>query len=416
MKNFLKNLKLKRRIIAVLAAMHFFGNASVKLKIVGVTGTNGKTTTSTLLYKIATQLGHKAGLIGTVENIIVDERRPALITTPSPINLNKLLNEMASKGCEYVFMEVSSHALDQKRLAGLKFAGGIFTNLTHDHLDYHKNFANYFRAKKKFFKMLPKSAFALTNADDESGQKMLEGIKARKFSYGFKENTEVKPMYFNGEIKRLDFNGLELKFNQTQVKSKLLGKFNAYNLLAIWSASKLLGFDMNKVNKILEDIDPPRGRFEHFTSKNGVLVILDYAHTPDALENVFMTIREIKPKTGKIISVFGCGGDRDSSKRPKMGSIGASFSDIAIFTSDNPRSEDPDKIIYDMMDALYPDTRAKVKLISDRREAIREAVKLAQKDDVILCAGKGHENYQEIQGVKHHFDDMEELKKAYAKL
>lgn len=412
MQNLLKNLKLKRRMIAFLAGLHFFGNPSRNLKIVGVTGTNGKTTIATLLYKIATELGYKAGLIGTVENIIVKEKREATHTTPSPISLNKLLNEMVDKECEYVFMEVSSHALDQNRVAGINFTGGVFTNLTHDHLDYHKDMESYFKAKKKFFKMLPPQAFALTNADDEYGSKMLKGINALQFSYGF-GSLAPTDVHFHGEIKKLDFNGLKLKFNQIEIKSKLLGKFNAYNLLAVWSACSLLGFDVEKVNKILETIEPPRGRFEYFTSSSGVLVVVDYAHTPDALEKVFLTVREIKPKDGKIISVFGCGGDRDPSKRPKMGNIGASFSDITIFTSDNPRSEDSNKIIADMTASLYPDMMPKVKQIPNRYEAILEAVKLTQKGDVILCAGKGHENYQEIKGVKTHFDDMEEFKKAY---
>lgn len=416
MKTFFKKLKLKRRIVALLAALHFFGNPSKKLKIVGVTGTNGKTTTATLLYRIATALGYKAGLIGTVENIIAGEIEEATHTTPDPIALNKLLSKMVIRGCEYVFMEVSSHALDQGRVAGITFTGGIFTNLTQDHFDYHKNIENYFRAKKKFFKMLPAEAFALSNADDDYGRKMLEGTPARKFFYGFKEKEN-----FQGEIVKLDFSGLRLKFNQTTVKSKLLGQFNAYNLLAVWGACKLLGFDMDRVNKIIQNIKPPKGRFDHFISKSRVLVVVDYAHTPDALEKVFLTVREVKPKDSlprpngrsKIISVFGCGGDRDSAKRPLMGIIGASFSDVAIFTSDNPRSEDPNKIIADMKAALYPDMLSKVKQIANRSEAIQEAVKLSEEGDVILVAGKGHEDYQEIKGVKYHFDDMEELKKAF---
>ena len=355
-------------------------------------------------------------------------------TTPDPIFLNKLLNEMAEKGCEYVFMEVSSHALDQKRVAGINFTGGIFTNLTHDHLDYHKSFENYFKAKKKFFQMLPSRAFVLSNVDDAYGLRMLEDIKANKFSYGF-DNPQVRPVeiienshrsdlwaepHFHGEIKKLDFNGLNLSFNKIEIKSKLLGKFNAYNLLSIWSASSLLGFDMNKVNKIIENIKPPKGRFEHFTSGSGVLAIVDYAHTPDALEKIFLAIKEINMKDssprpdgrGKIISVFGCGGDRDSFKRKVMGKIGASLSDIAIFTSDNPRSEDPNKIIAEMKTDLSAEDLKKVKLISNRHDAILEAAKLANGGDIILCAGKGHEDYQEIKGIKHHFDDMEELKKA----
>ena len=411
-------LKIKRRAIATLAAMHFYGNPSSKLKIVGVTGTNGKTTTATLLYKIATELGYKIGLISTVENIIGTEKRHATHTTPGPIPLNKLLSEMVDKGCEYVFMEVSSHAMDQKRVAGINFVGGIFTNLTHDHLDYHKSFENYFLAKKKFFQMLPSSAFAISNGDDEHGREMIaspvaglrprEGIIAKKFLYGFTGTEE-----FHGEIKKLDFSGLELEINGQNVKSKLLGKFNAYNLLAIWSACKLLGFDMDKVNKILENIEPPKGRFDHFLSKSGVLNIVDYAHTPDALEKILLTIKEIKTSGGKIISVFGCGGDRDPLKRRIMGKIGASLSDIAFITSDNPRSEDPERIIFEMKVDLTMNDLKKVKIIADRREAIKEAVNLAQKGDIILCAGKGHEEYQEINGVRHHFNDMEELKKAF---
>lgn len=420
--NLIKKFKIKRRLIATLAGWHFFGNPSKRLKIIGVTGTNGKTTTATLLYKVVTELGYKAGLIGTIDNIIVKERREALRTTPSPINLSKLLKEMVEKGCEYVFMEVSSHALDQNRVAGINFTGGIFTNLTHDHLDYHKDLKNYFKAKKKFFEMLPQNAFALSNIDDEYGDAILENIKAEKFFYGFGEKTEMIDFY--GKILKLNFLGLELNFNGEKINSKLLGKFNAYNLLAVWSACKLLGFDMpaqnashseagrNRVNKILENIEPPRGRFEHFVSKEGIMVIVDYAHSPDALEKVLLTITEIKPKEGRIISVFGCGGDRDPLKRSKMGKIGTSLSDITIFTSDNPRSEDPDKIIDQMRDNLTLEESKKVITISDRRLAIEEAVELAKKGDIILCAGKGHEEYQEIKGIKHHFNDIEEFKKV----
>ncbi|OGJ08556.1 UDP-N-acetylmuramoyl-L-alanyl-D-glutamate--2,6-diaminopimelate ligase, partial [Candidatus Nomurabacteria bacterium RIFOXYA2_FULL_42_12] len=384
---------------------------SKKLKIIGVTGTNGKTTTATLLYKIATDLGYKTGLIGTVDNIIVKERKEALHTTPSPINLNKLLKEMIEKDCEYVFMEVSSHALDQNRVAGINFTGGIFTNLTHDHLDYHKDLKNYFKAKKKFFEMLPQNAFALSNMDDEYGNAILDSIKAEKFFYSFGEETEFVDFY--GKILKLDFEGLELDFNGEKINSKLLGKFNAYNLLAVWSASKLLNFNMEKVKNILKNVEPPRGRFEHFVSEEGIMVIVDYAHSPDALEKVFLTVKEIKSENGRIISVFGCGGDRDPFKRSKMGKIGAGLSDIAIFTSDNPRSEDPEKIIAEMKDELTSEDFKKIKTISNRREAIKEAVKISVKGDIILCAGKGHEDYQEIKGVKHHFDDMEEFQKAY---
>ncbi len=430
MKNLFKNLKLRRRGITMLAGMHFFGNPSEKLKIIGVTGTNGKTTTVTLLYRIALGLGYKAGLISTVENLINGEEMSATYntpsTTPDPIFLNKLLNEMLKQGCKYVFMEVSSHALDQDRVAGVNFAGGIFTNLTQDHLDYHKSMEKYFLAKKNFFKMLPKRAFALSNTDDEYGEKMLKEIVACKFSYGFESEAPARNASsiadaggdFKGQISKLDFKGLELDFNsknfltRRQVQSKLLGKFNAYNLLAVWSACMLLHFDIDKVDKILENIEAPAGRFQPFMTPDGVLAIVDYAHTPDALENVLQAIKTSFAGS-KIISVFGCGGDRDPLKRPIMGKLGATLSDIAIFTSDNPRGEDPDKIIAEMKKDLSSELSVKVKTIPNRLEAISEATKIAKKGDIILVAGKGHEDYQEIKGVKKHFDDMEELRKAY---
>ncbi|MCC7160425.1 UDP-N-acetylmuramoyl-L-alanyl-D-glutamate--2,6-diaminopimelate ligase [Candidatus Nomurabacteria bacterium] len=414
MLNMLKNLKIKRRIITFLARMHFFGNPSSKLKVVGVTGTSGKTTTVTLLYRIALSLGYKAGLISTVENLINGEKIEASYnvpsTTPDPIFLNKLLNKMVKEGCEYVFMEVSSHAMDQNRVAGVHFAGGIFTNLSQDHFDYHKNFENYFKAKKKFFRMLPSDSFALSNTDDKYGDRILEGIEAQKYSYGFSDGED-----FHGEIGKLYSGGSELIFNNNEIKSKLLGKFNAYNLLSVFSASSLLGFNEENVIKIIETVEPPRGRFEHFTSPNGVLIIVDYAHKPDALEKILLAVKETKQADGRIISVFGCGGDRDVTKRPIMAKIGAKLSDMAIFTSDNPRSEDPEKIINDMKEGLDIEDFQKVKNIPNRREAILEAVRIAEKGDIILCAGKGHEDYQEINGVKYHFDDMEEFKKAYAK-
>lgn len=425
MKNIWKKFNIKRRMVAALAALHYYGNPSVKLKIVGVTGTNGKTTTATLLYRIAMALGCQAGLIGTVENRIGNEVKEATHTTPDPLQLNNLLAEMVSKGCEYVFMEVSSHAVDQNRVAGIKFKGGIFTNLTHDHLDYHKSFTNYFKAKKKFFNMLPGDAFALSNADDEHGEAMLQGLNTRKFFYGLTPSalgTSPLPrgrkgrgqsVDFHGEILEMNFSGLKIKINGEEIKTKLLGKFNAYNTLAVWSACKLLGFDMARVKNIFETIEPPRGRFDYFTTPSGVLVVVDYAHTPDALMNIFASVREIKQPEGRLISVFGCGGDRDPLKRRIMGKIGATNSDLAIFTSDNPRSEDPEKIIEEMKTDLSLAESQKVKTISNRREAIKEAVKVAQTGDVILCAGKGHETYQEIKGVKHHFDDLEEFKKAF---
>jgi UDP-N-acetylmuramoyl-L-alanyl-D-glutamate--2,6-diaminopimelate ligase len=417
MDNLIKQLKTILWRVKSLCAIFYYGNPAKKLKIVGVTGTNGKTTTATLLYKIALELGYKAGLIGTVEILANDEKldiEHKIPTTPDSVTLTKIFKIMVDKKCEYVFMEVSSHAMDQNRVWGVHFIGGVFTNLTQDHLDYHENMEEYFLAKKKFFKMLPSKSFALANADDEYGKKMLEDIKAQQFLYGFGDSPD-----FKGEIHKLDFLGLELKFMKKNlptvrhVKSKLLGKFNAYNLLAVWSACSLLHFDMIEVDKILENIKPPRGRFEHFTSYNGVLVIVDYAHTPDALENVLQAIHSSFVDK-KVISVFGCGGDRDATKRPIMGKIGATNSDIAIFTSDNPRSEDPETIIAQMKTSLSSKDLEKVKTISNRHEAILEAVKLAKSGDVVLCAGKGHEDYQIIKGVKSHFDDMEEFKKAYA--
>jgi len=419
MLNFIKKFRIKRHIIATLIGMHFFGNPSKKLKIIGVTGTNGKTTTVTLLYKVTSALGYKTGLISTIENKIDskiiphNEKGPS--TTPDPIYLNKLLKKMVKEGCKYVFMEVSSHALAQKRVAGINFNGGIFTNLTHDHLDYHKDLEEYFSTKKKFFEMLPKNAFALSNIDDKYGIAILDNIKAKKSFYGFENKAEF--VDFSGKILESDFSGLKLSFSvknssiNEQIYSKLLGKFNAYNLLTVWSVLNLLNFDMKKVNKILENIEPPQGRFENFMSPNGVRIIIDYAHTPDALKKILLAIKEIKSVGSKIISVFGCGGDRDSLKRPIMGHIGASLSDIVIITSDNPRNENPNKIIKEMTNNLSKNELKKIITISDRRLAIAEAMELAKKGDIILCAGKGHENYQEIKGVKFHFDDTEEFKR-----
>ncbi len=408
---FRKQLKRFWWHVKSFCARYYYRDPSRHMKVIGVTGTNGKTTTATLLYRIASGLGYKAGLIGTAGNIIVTEQRVATHTTPDSVSLTKLFAEMRDKGCEYVFMEVSSHALTQDRVKDVTFAGGIFTNLTHDHLDYHKTMEEYFRAKKKFFNMLPPQAFALANGDDPYGKRMLENIQARSHFYGFSDKFD-----FTGEILKLSFSGIELVFNDEKVNTNLLGKFNAYNVFSVWSASKLLGFDMEKVGKVLEHIEPPKGRFDHFVSKNGVLAIVDYAHTPDALEKIFMGIKSVKPANGRIISLVGCGGDRDPMKRKKMGKIGAVFSDIAIFTSDNPRSEDPDKIIEDMKEDLVPEDFTKVRFISSRREAIRTAVQIAREHDIILAAGKGHEDYQEIKGVKHHFDDKEELEQAFQQL
>jgi UDP-N-acetylmuramoyl-L-alanyl-D-glutamate--2,6-diaminopimelate ligase len=406
MLNLIKKMKLKRRAIARLAALHFYGNPSAKLKVVGVTGTNGKTTVATLLYKVATALGYKAGLIGTVEYILAGEKRKATHTTPGPIPLNRLLKDMVNKGCEYVFMEVSSHAMDQKRVAGIDFAGGIFTNLTQDHLDYHKSMENYFLAKKKFFKTLPARAFALANIDDAHGAIMLEGIKAKKYFYGFEKACD-----FKGEIKRLDFEGQDLEINNFHIKSKLLGKFNSYNLLTVYSVCNLLNFDKNEVKKILLNIDPPKGRFDHFISSNGIIGVVDFAHSPDSLEKIIFALREVKSTDSRIITIFGCGGDRDPLKRRIMGKIGVKLSDFAILTSDNPRSEDPEKILAEMKTDLTMADLQKTKTIPDRREAIKKATEIAKSGDIILCAGKGHEKYQEIRGTKYPFNDMEELRK-----
>ena len=432
-----------KRVVNGFISFQLFRRSHKKIKIIGVTGTSGKTTTTTLLYRVSMALGHKAGLIGTVENFIGDKKvsddffnkgKVSLwekifftesFTTPEVWNLHKLLSQMEKDGCEYVFMEVSSHGLEEKRMDKIMFTGAIYTNLSHDHLDFHKNMENYFLSKRRLFKILSEKAFALTNADSEYGLKMMENTKAQKFLYGFKDLPEVglrgispksdfgEGKFFHGKIKKLDFSGLELDFNGEEIQSKLIGKFNAYNLLAVWSACKLLGFDMKKVKEILRDMKPPTGRFEHFMSGSRVLVIVDYAHKPDALSNVLRTIKEIKEKNSRVISIFGCGGDRDPSKRPVMGKIGVDLSDIAIFTSDNPRSEDPDKIIDQMKDNLSAEELGKVTTMANRREAILEAVKIARAGDIILVAGKGHEDYQEIKGVKNHFNDMEELKKAF---
>ena len=409
MRSLIKKLKTIKWRIRSEIAKYKYGNPGAKLKIVGVTGTNGKTTTATLLYKIALKLGYKAGFIGTT-NIMVGEEElkmdRKIPTTPDSITLTKIFSEMVKKDCEYVFMEVSSHAMDQNRVVGINFLGGIFTNLTQDHLDYHKSMENYFLAKKKFFQMLSRDSFALSNIDDEHGKEMTEGIKAKKYFYGFENEGD-----FNGKIAKLDFSGLELLFNSNKVKSQLLGKFNAYNLLAVWGACKLLNFDMPKVEKIMETVEAPTGRFEHYISPSGILGIVDYAHSPDSLEKILTAIHDVKPDSGKIISVFGCGGDKDPLKRRIMGKTGALLSDIAVFTSDNPRSEDPDKIIAEMKTDLSMAESKKVITMADRREAIKKAVGIAQNGDVVLLAGKGHEDYQEIKGVKRHFNDMEELKK-----
>lgn len=381
---------MKNKVRALLAHFHLYGNPSKDMKIVGVTGTNGKTTVATMLYKLFTALGYRTGFIGTTGNIIVTKELETRNTTPGVLELNKIFQEMQDAKCEYVFMEVSSHGIHQGRIAGINFAGGIFTNLTQDHLDYHKTLERYFKVKKRFFRKLSKEAFALSNVDSQYGERMLEGIKAKKYTYGFKEKSD---------------------FNE-HLETRLVGEFNEYNILAVYAASMLLGQDENRVKEIIKELEPPKGRFYNVPNTAGVTAIVDYAHTPDALENVLKTINKMKKDGVKVISVFGCGGDRDPIKRPIMGKLGAQLSDIAIFTSDNPRTEDPKIILKQMQNALSGDDVLKVKIIEDRRNAIQEAVSLAKEGDFILLAGKGHENYQEVKGVKHHFDDTEELMNA----
>lgn len=394
----------------------YFGNPAKKLKIIGITGTNGKTTTAKLLYEVCMSLGFKTGFIGTAGTYVNREElkmNRKIPTTPDSIMLTRIFAKMQKRECEYVFMEVSSHAMDQNRVKGIDFIGGIFTNLTQDHLNYHKSMQSYFLAKKKFFEMLPKDAFALSNADDEYGNEILKDIKAKKYSYGIQNES-----YFQGCIKKIDFSGIDLEVKHKEakysVKAKLLGKFNAYNLLAVFSACVLLGFDIDKVSKSLGSVLPPEGRFDYFVSKTGILVVVDYAHTPDAVEKVLETARGIAEGGSRVISVFGCGGDRDPIKRRIMGRIGAELSDIAIFTSDNPRSENPNKIIEEMKTDLTLNHIKKVVTIADRKEAIKESVKVAQKGDIIMVLGKGHETYQEIKGVKYPFNDMEEFKKLFS--
>jgi UDP-N-acetylmuramoyl-L-alanyl-D-glutamate--2,6-diaminopimelate ligase len=389
------------------AASNFFGNPSSSLKLVGVTGTNGKTTIATLLYKMFTGLGHKCGLFSTVCNYVVSKELPATHTTPDPVQLNRVMAEMVEAGCDYAFMEVSSHSADQQRIAGLKFAGGIFTNLTHDHLDYHKTFDNYLAAKKKFFDSLPKNAFALVNADDKNGKVMLQNCKASHYTFSVKGAAD-----FRCTLVEQSFAGMLLKIMGDEVWTRFVGDFNASNLLAVFAASELLGADRKEILTILSNLTPVAGRLEVIRSQGGITGIVDYAHTPDALLNVIGTLNKIREKNIQLITVVGAGGDRDKTKRPEMAAISAEGSTKVILTSDNPRTEDPEIILNDMEAGIGPELKGKTLRICDRREAIKTAVMLANKGDVILVAGKGHETYQDVKGVKHHFDDREELKKA----
>ena len=387
----------------------FYDHPSRQLKLVGVTGTNGKTTIATLLYMLHRKLGYATGLFSTVENKINDTTFSATHTTPDAVSINELLAKMVAEGCSYCFMEVSSHAVVQHRIAGLHFAGGIFTNLTHDHLDYHGDFKSYRDAKKTFFDNLPKEAFALTNADEQNGQVMLQNTKGKKYTYALKNMAD-----FRCRILESHFGKMLLYINADEVWTNLTGQFNAYNIVAIYGGAICLGHDKQEVLQAISALYPVAGRFETTVSASGIFAIVDYAHTPDALENVLETINDIREHQEQLITVIGCGGNRDSEKRPKMAQIACHLSDRAIFTSDNPRTENPENILDDMDKGVNPADYRKRLRISNRREAIRTAVSLAQKNDIILIAGKGHEQYQEVNGVKNRFDDKEEVKNAFS--
>lgn len=390
-----------------IIASNFYGNPSEKLKLVGITGTNGKTTTTTLLHQLFMKSGHKTGLLSTVRNKINDTTIPATHTTPDAVQLNELLARMVSEGCTHCFMEVSSHAVAQKRVTGLKFAGGVFTNLTHDHLDYHKTFGEYLKAKKTFFDNLGSDAFALTNTDDKNGLVMLQNTHARKYSYSLKSMSDYKCKLIENH-----FDGLMINIDGHEVLCRLVGSFNAYNLTAAYATAVLLGENKMEVLTGLSNLDPVEGRFDYLTSKKKIVGVVDYAHTPDALENVLKTIHDVS-KQGKVITVVGCGGDRDSAKRPVMAKIAVEMSDKVILTSDNPRSEDPGAIIRAMETGISLSEARKALSIIDRKEAIKTAVSMAQPGDVILVAGKGHEKYQEVKGVKTPFDDKEVLEQMF---
>ena len=392
-----------------IVATHFFGDPSRKLKLVGVTGTNGKTTIATLLYNMFRKFGHKCGLLSTVCNYIEDEAIPADHTTPDPIELNRLLAKMVEAGCEYAFMECSSHAIAQKRIGGLKFAGGLFTNLTRDHLDYHKTVENYRDAKKAFFDGLEKDAFAITNADDKNGLYMVQNTKAQVKTYSIRSMAD-----FKAKIIECHFEGMYLDINGKEVGVQFIGKFNVSNLLAVYGAAVMLGKQPEDILVILSTLKSVSGRLEPIHSPEGYTAIVDYAHTPDALENVLNTINEVLNGKGKVITVCGAGGNRDKGKRPIMAQTAVKLSDKVIITSDNPRFEEPQDIINDMLAGLDNKQMKKVVSIVDRKEAIRTACMMAEKGDVILIAGKGHEDYQEIKGVKHHFDDREIVREIFS--
>jgi UDP-N-acetylmuramoyl-L-alanyl-D-glutamate--2,6-diaminopimelate ligase len=390
-------------------AHNFYGQPSEKMKVIGVTGTNGKTTIVTLLYKLFTSLGYTCGLLSTVENHIGDKVVPATHTTPDSISLNALLKQMADAGCTHVFMESSSHAIQQHRITGLQFAGGLFSNITHDHLDYHKTFDEYIRVKKAFFDSLSSSAFAISNADDKRGAVMLQNTNAKKYFYSLETLAD-----FKGKIIENSLSGLVMDINTVEVHFRLIGEFNAYNLLAVYGAAACMGEDKHEVLRNLSVLTGAEGRFDYMVSKKDkVIAIVDYAHTPDALLNVLATIKKLKKGFEQVITVVGCGGDRDKTKRPVMAEVACEHSDKVIFTSDNPRSEDPLQIIKDMEEGLPVAARRKYISITDRKEAIKTAVSLAKPEDIVLIAGKGHEKYQEIKGVKYDFDDKKIVREVF---
>jgi UDP-N-acetylmuramoyl-L-alanyl-D-glutamate--2,6-diaminopimelate ligase len=398
------------KALAFMAA-NYFGNPSAKLKLIGITGTNGKTTIASLLYQLFKKAGFKVGLLSTVKNLVDEVEYKATHTTPDSITINHYLKEMIEAGVEYCFMEVSSHGIHQKRTEALHFAAGIFTNLSHDHLDYHPTFAEYRDVKKSFFDNLPKTAFALTNSDDKNGQIMLQNTVARKLTYALKSYADYKAQILENQL-----SGLLLKINGNEVWVKLMGTFNAYNLLAIYGTAVELGIDSLEALRLLSELESVSGRFQYIVSNTNVTAIVDYAHTPDALENVLKTIADIRTNNEQLITVVGCGGNRDKAKRPIMAAIATELSDKVIFTSDNPRNEDPDVIISEMEQGVAAQNLKKSLSITDRKQAIKTACQLAQPNDIILIAGKGHETYQEVNGVRHDFDDMKIIKEMLEQL
>ena len=394
-----------------IVAHNFYGEPSKALKLIGITGTNGKTTIATLLYQLFSNLEFQTGLISTVVNKICDREIQSTHTTPDPIQLNALLREMVDEGCSHCFMEVSSHAIHQSRIKGLHFSGGVFTNITHDHLDYHKTFKEYIHVKKAFFDQLPNSAFALTNNDDKNGMVMLQNTAARKLTYAMRSMADYKVKVLENQ-----FSGLVLSFNHTEIWTKLIGDFNAYNLLAVYAVAQELGLEETETLTIVSQLESVDGRFQFMQSSSGITAIVDYAHTPDALYNVLNTIEKIRTRNETVFTIVGCGGDRDKTKRPEMAAIACDLSDKVILTSDNPRSEDPNTIIDDMMEGVDGVSFKKTLSIVDREQAIKTAVTMAEKNDIILIAGKGHEKYQDIKGVKHDFDDLETITELFKKL